>query len=271
MGFNLDEVLKQMEYPGRFIVIGRDSQRRDVVVYGVTGRSPSSQARRIVDEGSRVRVEPTDPNILKQGNPSLLLYDCIRFVNGNIIVSNGRQTDLIAETIEKSLGQPTALSALVKAFERPYLVEGERKGKYIDLTKFEPDEPSNTPRISAVVTREGAAISIVRSIGLGCRSGKSFFEIPPAEGWCTMIATYAGQNVPSGKPIPMFTGEPREVRLPDSEPKFLAEHIYRLLQPKEPGEGILEPGKDFRVGVVAMFYDRRTDTVNTHVVNRHGA
>ena len=262
-----------MEYPGRFIIVGRDLPgHNDIVAYGVTARSPPNQARKIVDEGSTVKVEPTDPESIKDADPMLVLYNGIRIVNGNIVVSNGRQTDLIADTIEKSLGagvQPAAIGALVNAFERPFLVERKKKGEYIDLTRFEPDAPTNTPRISAVLTREGAAISIVRSIALGEKALRSFFEIPPVKGLGRMITTYTGQNVPSGIPIPSFRGEPWEVQLNHDSPKLLATHVYGLLHPKEAGPRIVEPGKDFRVGVVAMFYDRRTDTVDTYVVNRH--
>ena len=41
---NLD-ALAQMEYPGRFIIVGQLVNEKNVVVYGLSGRSPSSQAR----------------------------------------------------------------------------------------------------------------------------------------------------------------------------------------------------------------------------------
>ena len=37
------EALAEMEYPGRFIILGRSEDRLSpVAVYGITGRSPSS-------------------------------------------------------------------------------------------------------------------------------------------------------------------------------------------------------------------------------------
>ena len=56
------EALIGMEYPGRVIVIGKSPQGDDVIMYAITGRSPSSQARRleIDEENKNVFVKPTD-------------------------------------------------------------------------------------------------------------------------------------------------------------------------------------------------------------------
>jgi len=86
------EALSRMDYPGRVIILGK-APDGDIpfVVYCITGRSPSSQARRIVFEGTRAMVKPTDADVLAKGDPDLLLYAAIMISRG-IVVSNGRQT-----------------------------------------------------------------------------------------------------------------------------------------------------------------------------------
>ena len=42
------EVLSSMDYPGRFIVLGLTKEGIHTAIYGITGRSSPSQARRLV-------------------------------------------------------------------------------------------------------------------------------------------------------------------------------------------------------------------------------
>ncbi len=61
--------LSAMEYPGRVIVIGSGpAGARAAVIYAITGRSPSSQARKLEWREDGVWVRPTDEEILKKGN-----------------------------------------------------------------------------------------------------------------------------------------------------------------------------------------------------------
>ena len=84
--------LTEMTYPGRLIALGRDlSGAFNVVIYAITGRSPSSQARRLVAEGNAVWTKPTDPEVLNKGNPDLLVYPAL-VLGAGIAVSNGKQT-----------------------------------------------------------------------------------------------------------------------------------------------------------------------------------
>ncbi|HEX2694542.1 MAG TPA: IMP cyclohydrolase, partial [Acidobacteriota bacterium] len=58
--------LSAMEYPGRIIVIGRaPAGSRTAVIYAITGRSPSSQARKLEWREDGVWVRPTDEEALK--------------------------------------------------------------------------------------------------------------------------------------------------------------------------------------------------------------
>jgi IMP cyclohydrolase len=196
------ETLAGMEYPGRVIILGRDRQgKHNVVIYALTGRSPSSRARRLVYDGQEaVKSQATDSGRLKKGNERLLIYNCIRKAHDGLVVSNGAQTDLIMKIMVDHLGRglcPAPEEILRRAFVRPHVMAG------IDLTSYEPDGPHFTPRISGCILH-GAALSIVKRARDGS-AARHYFEIPLIRGRGKLIATYQGQNV---DPLPPFQGEP---------------------------------------------------------------
>jgi IMP cyclohydrolase len=250
------EPLAAMEYPGRIIIIGRDpSGDHDVVVYAITGRSPSSQARRLVYDGlEAVRSQATDPGRLKEGNERLLIYNCIRKSPDGLVVSNGAQTDLILETMVDLMARglcPAPEEILQRAFARPHLMAG------IDLTGYEPDAPAFTPRISGCL-RNGAALSMV----LRARNGtaeREYFPVPLSPGEGKLISTYAGDNV---DPLPSFRGEPLWVQLEGRRAQEQAGAIYNSLAPRD-------PQNDFRVAVAVVFSHLRTSEMEVSIINRH--
>ena len=81
-------LLTKLEYPGRLIVIGapREGMRLGVI-YAITGRSPSSQARKLVRRDNGIWVQPTDEATLRTGNqgcgrmwhPAILLLSTLSF------------------------------------------------------------------------------------------------------------------------------------------------------------------------------------------------
>ena len=267
------ENIADKEYLGRIIIVGRASNGDDVVVYAVTGRSEPSRARELIAnnelEVGAMRTNPTDPKALEEGIEPLLIYNFLRRYNENLIVSNGAQTDLIFETMQNLRARGREINPvgfLVEAFRKPVLVKGNKKVPLINLTSYEPDTPNWTPRISAVLTRDGAAMSIVR----WCEGVpiKSFFEIPLFNGKGKVLSTYTGKNVPKGDVLPSFRGEPFDVAIVGETPEQVARAVYEALGPKS-GEGILEPGKDFRVGVAALFYQRRPyPKIETYIAKR---
>jgi hypothetical protein len=234
------EALRNMEYPGRVIVLGRDpSGDFDVVVYAVTGRSPSSQARRLDREGGTIMTNPTDPEVLKTGNPDLLVYPAV-VLGDRIAVSNGKQTEDLARA-----GETRLVSALASA---------------LDAWSYEPDAPIFTPRISGLVGGEGrAALSLIRRAADGSPR-RSYFEWTLRPGRAEMIATYAGPNL---NPLPGYLGEPRPLQLGRMTPEETASDFYESLGPQG------RPG-DFRVAVACVFFSR-TDPSRTTVsiINRH--
>ncbi len=95
------DIVKSMVYPGRIIIIGTAPAGQRVVLYSITGRSPSSQARRLeIDkQAGSIFVKPTDEETLKTGNPDLLVYPAVICKAGAIAVSNGKQTGDVAKLI----------------------------------------------------------------------------------------------------------------------------------------------------------------------------
>lgn len=264
------EIIAGKEYVGRLMVIGSDvSGNNDVVIYAITGRSESSRARDIVAEKDIIRTDVTDDAQLKKGNPKLLIYNCIRRFHDSLIVSNGAQTDIIYDRMQDMRGRSAAagpMDVLVQAFARPYIVEGNNPEEFIDLTKYEPDAPNHTPRISGVLTGQGAAMCIIK-----CEHGKrvaQFFEVPlvPGVGYC--LTTYSGSNVPPGERIPSFCGEPVELGLDGRTAKDLSLDMWHALGPKEAQAGVVSPGSDFRVGVATVFYDRNAGRMMTYTITR---
>lgn len=263
--------LSRYEYLGRMIMLGQDpSGEHNILAYAVTGRSPSSRARRLVmmDDGS-LRTDVTQPELLQQGNPKLLLYDCIRRCHDTWVVSNGMQTELLHEAAieeRRKARQARPISILARAFRQPHWVDGRSPHSYIDLTMYEPDAPTYTPRISGVVGMDGAALTIAKRVHE--QTVRSWYEVPLTPGHASMISTYSGQNVPSGQPIPSFAGEPVVIQIEQHSPEELANAINDALGPKPDGPGIVSPGNDFRVGVAVYFIHLESRTVTSSIINQ---
>jgi IMP cyclohydrolase len=260
----LETALARMEYPGRFIMLGMDpSADCDVVVYGITGRSTSSQARKIsvqdIDENTTVfMVEPTDSKLVEQGNKDLLVYPAI-VVDDRIgmVVSNGKQTEDLARTLTQSIGKATY----------PYVRIDPTNffGKALQKWEYEPDHPNNTPRISGVVSRytlfTHGGLSIISK---DQKTGSNFalknvydYVFPRGEG--RLISTYTGENT---NPLPSFQGEPLEVFFNSRDHNSLANDIYDALAPKE-------KAPDFRVSVAVVYYICDKKKAMWAVKNRH--
>ena len=228
--------LRAMEYPGRLIVLVRSRSDRWLIGYAITGRSPSSRARRlVVKDAGRLDTEPSDPAVLRTGNPALLVYPAVMASAGGLVVSNGAQTTPICGRMS---GAESASACLEAALATPTLVAG------IDVTAFEPDAPNYTPRISGCVLPGKAALAIVRRDDAGAPS-RQVFDVtatPVGSGW--LLSTYAGTNT---NPLPAFAGGPVALTVDADDPDVLVEAIYAALAPA--------PGKDdLRVAAAATSF-----------------
>ena len=137
----LEQELKNNEYPGRGIVIGRSADGKyAVTAYFIMGRSSNSRNRVFVTEGEGIRTEAFDPSKLE--DPSLIIYAPVRVVKNDTIVTNGDQTDTIFDG----------------------LAEGKTFEQSLRSREFEPDKPNYTPRISGVLHVEDGAYDFAMSI-----------------------------------------------------------------------------------------------------------
>ena len=175
---DLIELLRSNPYPGRGLVVGQG-----VVYYWIMGRSFNSRNRIFVETEDGIRTEAHQPELVE--DPSLIIYHPVRTMGSDLVVTNGDQTDTIVE-----------------------------QGDFIKgclLREFEPDDPNFTPRISAILHEDGAfELSILKHQDSG-RCLREFFCYEGAdEGVGYFLSTYDGD----GNPLPTFTGEPIEVKLP---------------------------------------------------------
>ena len=179
------DFLRNNPYPGRGIAVGKNR-----VYYFIMGRSENSRNRifTLTDDG--IQTEAYDKE--KLTDPSLIIYHPVRRSGSDLIVTNGDQTDTI-------------------------LHMGDFR-KALMTREFEPDAPNNTPRISAVLHKDGSfEMSILKCVEgrclreffcyEGCDEGRGFF-----------LSTYEGP----GSPLPSFKGEPIEIDMPEPEAVWTA-------------------------------------------------
>ena len=127
---DLAKALSENSYPGRGIVLGRSEDGKKAVVgYFIMGRSENSRNRVFVEEPDGIRTEAFDPS--KMVDPSLIIYHPVRKVGDTLVVTNGDQTDTVAD----------------------YLRAGKTFEDALRTRTFEPDGPNWTPRISGMVEK----------------------------------------------------------------------------------------------------------------------
>lgn len=237
------ENLSSMEYPGRIIIVGQEPTGKNMaVIYAITGRSPSSQARKLTFQGDAIWAQPTDEKTLKMGNIDLLIYPCIILSTQGIAVSNGKQTS----DIESNLG----LS------QNPVEILSESLARW----DYEPDAPIFTPRINGcALLGKKAALSTIWRAPDGS-SKRRYYDIPLKPGQGRMISTYAGEN---RDPLRPFTQEPVEVEIQTPRADEMAKQIYEALGP-------LTGREDFRVSVACVYFaDDNTDQNEIFTINRN--
>ena len=198
---NLGELLKNNEYPGRGIVIGKSEDGRSIAIaYFIMGRSANSRNRVFTEDGDTVTIYPADSS--KVEDPSLIIYSPIRKIGDNLIVTNGDQTDTIYD----------------------FMKDGNTFEEALETREFEPDGPNWTPRISGVVTldeSESYKMSILKSQDAdGTDCARYTFSYKLQNGLGHFIHTYKE----NGNPIPTFEGEPERIAIPNT-----AEELKQLI------------------------------------------
>ena len=232
---SLSETLKQNEYPGRGIVLGKSEDgSAAVAAYFIMGRSENSRNRIFAAEDEGIRTEAFD--VSKMKDPSLIIYAPVRVLGKNTIVTNGDQTDTLYEGLSKGLTFEQALRS----------------------RSFEPDEPNYTPRISGLLHVENGscdyALSILKSDngnpGSACRF--TFAYDNPQDGVGRFIHTYLG----NGNPLPSFAGEPVPVVIRGDIDVF-TNRIWESLN------------ADNKVSLFTRFIKIETGEYETRIVNKN--
>ena len=153
-------------YIGRIVAIARTKDNRGAALYRVSSRSFPNRMAKTLANAVAIVPKPGFENDI-QKNP-YIAYDCLRLANGYAIVTNGSQTDPIAEKIASGMAPRDALA-------------------YVMLSMDYEHDSLDTPRISAVVTPDGSKgwLAIVRKDALLVRE----FALKPGEAY--YVATYA--------------------------------------------------------------------------------
>ena len=230
---NLEKDLQQNTYPGRGIVIGRSQDGKNAVIgYFIMGRSENSRNRIFAKEPDGIRTEAFDP--AKLVDPSLIIYHPVRVVGDTTVVTNGDQTDTVADFLKKG-----------KTFEDA-----------LRTRTFEPDGPNWTPRISGMVEKNGDyRLSILKSAdGDENSTRRYFFEYTaPRAGEGHFIHTYEHD----GNPIPSFKGEPKSVELPYACINCFTEALWNSLN------------EDNKVSLYTCFINLETGERTERIVNKN--
>jgi len=244
----MKNALEDLAYPGRGIVIGMTGKGDLFVAYFVTGRSPSSQARRFGRDGKMVFTEPTDHAVLAKGNPDLLIYNAVLWNEkpGVVAVSNGKQTDTVFSYGVCSTGPDVDLKDATRQWN------------------YEPDKPNFTPRISGLVLLVendliAAQLGII-SRGADGQAVRRMFDLTNAinacrdVGFAYLLTTYKGG---SESPLLPFEGNPQKLSIEGISAGEICEEVGGMLDDR------------LRVGVAALCVPSKYGDYKPAVINYH--
>ncbi len=199
--------LERNPYPGRGIVCGQEASGKAwIQVYWIMGRSPNSQNRVFVADGTELRTEAHDPSAVE--DPSLIIYEAMLELPGVYLVTNGDQTRTLADG----------------------LVAGGSFEAALATREREPDAPNYTPRISAMFDLRGGqtelALSILRAnpADPSQTDRTTFRPAAPPAGLGVGLTTYEGD----GDPLPSFRGDPRWLPVA-GDPETIADRYWAAL------------------------------------------
>ncbi len=232
---SVSDYLKNNDYPGRGIVIGKSKcGRYAVTAYFIMGRSENSRNRIFVEDGEGIRTKAFDES--KLVDPSLIIYSPVRVLKNNLIITNGDQTDTIYTMMNQKF-----------TFEQS-----------LRTRSFEPDSPNFTPRISGLLKFIDADftyfLSILKSADGNSESCERFTYsyLAPLNGVGHIIHTYKCD----GNPIPSFEGEPKRIEINEDIDNF-TDTLWNSLN------------EDNKVSLFVRYVDLLTHEVKTKIVNKN--
>jgi len=200
--------LKNNDYPGRGIVMGCGPSGELVQIYWIMGRSENSKNRILVlNEDGSVSTKAFDEK--KLTDPSLIIYNPFKIAKGAHIISNGDQTDTIAEFINAG-----------KTFEDA-----------LKTRTYEPDAPNYTPRISGIFYPNGSyALSILKA-GIDRQNPKRESILIEKEAGAPNIGDMLTTYEYDGDPLQSFAGIPRLMPIKNTAQENL-DFYWNMLNPK---------------------------------------
>lgn len=230
---DLKAYLSENSYPGRGILLGRSADNtKAVIAYFIMGRSENSRNRIFETTDDGIRTKAFDES--KMVDPSLIIYHPVRVVEGTTIVTNGDQTDTVANAFRDGTGWVRALRT----------------------REFEPDGPNYTPRISGMVRPDGSyRLSILKSAdGDPACCQRFFFEYDtPIAGQGHFISTYETD----GNPLPSFQGAPKTVTVGSESLKDFGDGLWESLN------------ADNKVSLFVRYIDLKSGETESLIYNKH--
>lgn len=239
---SLIDILREGEYFGRLLAIGLTSVNEKIfILYGLTGRSMASRARRLVHREDGLYTEPLPEASFTAEQRELLIYPVVLF-NQGVAASNGQQTREIAKRLSSDIDDPEII-----------LKEALAGWTY------EPDSPTFTPRISTCLLPKGrAAMALIRRGENGLNIHEYYsFHLAPGEGH--LLTTYNGPNL---HPPPSFSGPPLNFVITKVQARELLDEFYEALAPHGGKE-------DWRVAAAAITLSlARLELLEMEIINR---
>ena len=179
--------------------------------------------------------------VLIDGKPTKACIPQTDKLEGKTIVTNGDQTDTIAQFMNGNLFPGYSFEAALAT------------------RTYEDDAPNFTPRISGVVDmrRGGYKLSIVKSNeGNADSVQRQTYDYPqPVAGEGHFISTY----VKNGAPIPSFAGEPLRVAIDTNDADKFAEKLWGSLN------------EDNKVSLFVRSIELETGTYEDLILNKYTA
>ena len=157
-------------YIGRIVAVGQTREGANAGLYRVSSRSFPN--RKAVELNGHLAIVPREGHEADLQKSPYIAYNCVRLAGSWAVISNGSQSDPIAEKIEAGTPVRDALATVLGAL-------GYEKDDY------------NTPRIAGVVPLAGdtAWLGIVRHDALVVKA------VPLEPGRARYLSTYEADDV----------------------------------------------------------------------------
>lgn len=230
----LFDTLKNNDYPGRGIFVGKSEDGKSAVLaYFIMGRSKSSRNRLFVSERHNgIGIKLAKP---VEGDTSLILYSPVKSLGRKHIISNGSHSDIIYD----------------------YLRRGKTFEDALRTCTYEPDEPHFTPRIAAYAVFENNDIRYKMAKVNKSRTSdvteRAFFELKNIkEGTGYLIHTYEC----NGEVLPSFKGSPRLVKISGDINDF-TKQLWNSLN------------EENKISLFTRYIDLQSGNIATKIINKY--